>query len=199
MHRHLLLAGLLCGALWVAPPVAGQGTPEAKAPTDELSLLKKENELLKKENELLKKENELLKKEAGRTDSSKAGNGNQTGKPTAEADGVDYVMEKVVRRGTTWTLEVSATNSNADRRMEFYGLEANDTDGNTYKAKFPRPIYANLRKEVKSKVRFVIPEVPAEVTEMTAIELYRGPRNLKEYPIGVPYPKLVFKKVQVSK
>jgi hypothetical protein len=181
MSRVAVILGVVCCLLVCGQPAAGQQTNK------DFELLKKENEQLKKEIELLKKDIELLRKELEQSKTSggkKDVAADKDGKPSATADGVTYVVDKVTRNGARVTLQMIATNSKADCVLQFTQLEAVDTDGNVYKSYLfdakKVALKVNLRDGVKTKFEVVVPNVSTSTTEFSRLEIHVSTQRLND-------------------
>lgn len=186
-------------------PVQGQSAnKEFELVKKELDLSKKECELARKENDALKKENEQLKKEIEQLKKAtdKKG-GDKADKPSASADGINYVLDKVSRNGTRVTLHIIAINTKADCLILPGQVEAVDNDGNLYTSSLLRPMAARLRLREGVKTRFdvAIPNVPSSATEFSRVEIHGVTRlgSLGQRMIGSGTETVQFKNVRFGK
>ena len=186
MRCLVVAAALIIGILSAPQAGRAQNADEVKKLQEKIELLEIKLDLLKRENDLLKRENELLKKQVGKKDETgqKGAAADAAGRPAASADGIDYFIDKVSRNGSKVTLAITATNSKADRKVTFFGLEAVDADGNVYKV--PRltdprtpllPLQVNIRAEVKTRFEIVIPSIPPKTSELSRVEVSVGRNN----------------------
>jgi alanyl-tRNA synthetase len=179
-------------------PAPNSGTVRKK----ECELTKKENEMLRKENEQLKKEIEQLKKATDKRDGSGAKTDKEE-KPSASADGVNYVVDKVTRNGTRVTLHMIAINTKADCMILPGQVEAVDNDGNLYTSSLLRPMAARLRLREGVKTRFdvAIPNVPSSATDFSRVEIHGVTRlgPLGQRLIGSERETVQFKNVRIGK
>jgi cell division septum initiation protein DivIVA len=168
----------------------------------ECELAKKENEMLRKENEQLKKEIEQLKKATDKKDVPGV-KADKEEKPSASADGINYVVDKVTRNGTRVTLHMIATNTKADCMILAHQVEAVDTDGNLYNGALARAmgIRLRLREGVKTRFDVVIANVPTSATEFSRVEIHGVTRlgSLGQRMIGSERETVHFRHVRFGK
>jgi len=172
--RRILILIALTGGIFAAPQLSrAQDSDELKKLKDKVQSLEMKLELLQKEIESLKKE-----KEAGRTSSGTTDKpiDKPAGKATAKNNGVEYVVEKVVRKDTSVMLEITGTSSKEDVSIAIHSVEAVDADGNTFKnGDLPAfGIQVKLREGIKTKFEVELRNVPAQTTEFKIVEITKG-------------------------
>ena len=138
-------------------------------------------------------------------DKSDSNTEKKNGKPTASADGIEYVIDKATRNGAQVRLTVIAICKTSDQQLRVGNVEAVDPEGNTYvnRSQFD-PI--RLRKGVKAKFDLILGPPPslakgtAPPQEFSVVELRIRYANLQGGGmVGVEPAILQFENVRISK